>query len=218
MADHDEETFIEFTQSYDGGARVKKRGMVASPMVERKYDLGDEEVIAFTSWLADNQALTAFHFHPSFPAENRRDYMRQHLDGVALLEEVQAKKELGEGTRLKSFVSQWKTALVVMDEVRRLLVRLARLVVRPRKRAEARESEAGVSELKIDALNPVLPASAPLVDKQRRALPESFGKAGALPHWERGYENGALSTDEVIALKEDRRRDQEGRPISRTVH
>jgi len=218
MADKDVEAFIEFTQGYDGGARVIKRGMEASPMVERKYDLGEEEVIAFTSWLADNQALTAFHFHPSFPVENRRDYMRQHLDGVALLEEVRSKKDQDEGAGVQPLASRWKMAWVVVDEVWQLLIRLARLAVRIKKPAQVRECAAGVPDDKQETLPTVQPVSPPLVEKQRRALPESFAKAGALPHWERGYENGALSNDEVIALKEDRQRDKSGRPISRTVH
>ena len=84
MRDHKSEWLIEFSQKYDGGYKVTKRGLDASPMVIKKFDLGRDEVMAFSCHQRANKALTAFHFHPDFPAEDRWRYMRRHEEGHEL--------------------------------------------------------------------------------------------------------------------------------------
>jgi hypothetical protein len=81
MRDHDSEWLIEFSQEYDDGYKVTKRGLDASPMVIKKFDIGRDEVMAFSSHQRANKALTAFHFHPDFPVEDRPGYMRLHEEG-----------------------------------------------------------------------------------------------------------------------------------------
>ena len=81
MRDHKSEWLIEFSQKYDDGYKVTKSGLDASPMVIKKFDLGPEEVIAFTCYQRANKGLTAFHFHPDILLEDRRLYMRQHEEG-----------------------------------------------------------------------------------------------------------------------------------------
>ncbi|MDA1091101.1 MAG: hypothetical protein O3A85_12415 [Proteobacteria bacterium] len=81
MRDHDSEWLIEFSQEYDDGYKVTKRGLDASPMVMKKFDLGRDEVMAFSNLQRANKALTAFHFHPDFPAGDRPGYMRLHEEG-----------------------------------------------------------------------------------------------------------------------------------------
>lgn len=88
MRDHNSEWLIEFSQEYDDGSKVTKRGLDASPMVIRKFDIGRDEVMAFSSHQRANKALTAFHFHPDFPAEDRWAYMRRHDDGHDLVLDV----------------------------------------------------------------------------------------------------------------------------------
>ena len=80
----DFEWIIEFYQIYDDGFEVTKRGLDAAPMVIKKFNLVKNEVIAFTSYQYANKSLTAFHFHPDFSNEDRREYMRKHEDGHEL--------------------------------------------------------------------------------------------------------------------------------------
>ena len=75
------ELMIEFTHAYDDGARVFKRGLDATPRVIGKFDIGPDEVMAFSSWHGRRRAMTAFHFHPEFPAPDRRRYMEAHDEG-----------------------------------------------------------------------------------------------------------------------------------------
>ena len=79
---------MEFTQGYDDGLTVDKKGVDATPMVVRKYGIGDREVMAFSSHQGRRRALTVFHFHPGFPAELRHGYMEAHEEGRALAAEV----------------------------------------------------------------------------------------------------------------------------------
>ena len=90
--EHDCEWLIEFFQAYDDGFEVIKRGLDATPMVVRKYNLSQNEVMAFTSYQRANKALTAFHFHPDFPDEDRRAYMRNHEEGHELVVSVGSRR------------------------------------------------------------------------------------------------------------------------------
>ncbi|NQV84641.1 MAG: hypothetical protein HQ494_12575 [Rhodospirillales bacterium] len=83
--ERDCEWLIEFFQAYDDGFEVTKRGLDATPMVVKKFDLAPNEVMAFTSYQYANKALTAFHFHPDFPDEDRRAYMQGHEEGHELV-------------------------------------------------------------------------------------------------------------------------------------
>jgi|APSaa5957512535_1039671.scaffolds.fasta_scaffold126967_1 hypothetical protein len=76
---------IEFSQAYDDGFEVTKRGLDATPMVVKKFNIAANEVMAFTSYQYANKALTAFHFHPDFPDEDRRTYMQDHEEGHELV-------------------------------------------------------------------------------------------------------------------------------------
>jgi|GEM_PF-1882269 len=223
MPENDAINFIEFTQVYEDGARVIKRGMAASPMVIRKHDLREEEVVAFTSWHGDNKALTAFHFHPSFPVTDRRDYMRKHGDGVALLDEVRNRKEAEGSAQLGLPMGRWEAFKQQIWELGGLVERFVGLVVRAVQSAQPTKQDQPLStdETAPQAMTPLADVAAgvsSLPEKQRQALPESFARAGALPHWERGYGDGALSKEEVIALKQDKTRDQNRHPASRTIH
>ena len=82
--DHPDEWLIEFIHAYDEGYKITKRGLDATPPIVKKFDLGPEEVIAFTCYQRANKGLTAFHFHPDFPAEDRWRYMRRHEEGHEL--------------------------------------------------------------------------------------------------------------------------------------
>lgn len=75
------EWLIEFVHEYNDGFKVTKRGLDATPLVVKKFDLAPDEVMAFTCHQRANKAMTAFHFHPDFPVENRRSYMRRHAEG-----------------------------------------------------------------------------------------------------------------------------------------
>ena len=75
------EVLIEFTQTYDDGIKVLKRGLDATPILVRKYELSRNEVIAFSNSEGPRRAVTAFHFHPEFPDADRRAYMRDHCEG-----------------------------------------------------------------------------------------------------------------------------------------
>ncbi len=79
----------EFRQEYMNGLSVIKRSVDATPMVIRKYDIGPDEVMAFSSYEKRNQALSVFHFHPDFPYDDRHRYMEQHTEGYEVAEEVQ---------------------------------------------------------------------------------------------------------------------------------
>jgi len=79
---------IEFRQDYVDGLSVKKRGLDATPMVMRKYDIGPNEVMAFSNYDRRNQAISVFHFHPDFPFDNRREYMEIHSEGYEVAEEA----------------------------------------------------------------------------------------------------------------------------------
>jgi len=79
---------IEFRQDYVDGFSVKKRGLDATPMVMRKYDIGPNEVMAFPNYDRRNQAISVFHFHPDFPFDNRRKYMEMHSEGYEVAEEA----------------------------------------------------------------------------------------------------------------------------------
>ena len=79
--DHTDEWLIEFIHAYDEGYKITKRGLDATPLIVKKFELGPKEVMAFTCHQRANKALTAFHFHPDFPLEDRRLYMRRHEEG-----------------------------------------------------------------------------------------------------------------------------------------
>lgn len=204
-------TFIEFTQAYGESIRVTKRGMNATPMVVRKHDLGEQEVIAFTSWLDNNHAMTAFHFHESFPLEDRQDYMCKHEDGIALLDEVRNQKAM-ETAGLNFFeTGRWQNFKWQLLKLAGLLGRLTRLLFRPFNRPTI-----VLPKVDVEAPSePVVPLAPPLLaEKQREALPESFARRGALPHWERGYNEKPLSKEELIVLEQGK-----GQMVgSRTIH
>ena len=79
---------IEFRQDYMGGMSVNKRGLDATPMVLRKYEIGIDEVMTFSSYDKRNQAISVFHFHPEFPFDARRQYMEMHSEGYEVAQEV----------------------------------------------------------------------------------------------------------------------------------
>jgi len=81
MMDQNTDWLIEFVHDYDDSYFVTKRGLDATPPIVKKFDLGPEEVIAFTCYQRANKGLTAFHFHPDILLEDRRLYMRQHEEG-----------------------------------------------------------------------------------------------------------------------------------------
>ena len=77
---------IEFRQKYENGQTVVKRGLNATPMVLKKYRIGEKEVMSFTNHEGHMRALTAFHFHPNFPESQRQPYMESHHEGQELAE------------------------------------------------------------------------------------------------------------------------------------
>lgn len=85
-------SLIEFNQSYSDGQSVCKRGLDATPMVVRKYGLNEQEVMCFSNHEKRNTALTAFHFHPDFPANQRKSYMEAHQDGYELAREIETQR------------------------------------------------------------------------------------------------------------------------------
>jgi|TARA_Y100000294_G_scaffold78885_1_gene74191 hypothetical protein len=85
MTDQNTDWLIEFVHGYDDGYFVTKRGLDATPVVVKKFDLGVDGVMAFTCHQRANKALTAFHFHPDFPPEDRQEYMRRHAEGHELV-------------------------------------------------------------------------------------------------------------------------------------
>jgi hypothetical protein len=78
----------EFRQQYPEGLCVIKRSLDATPMVIRKYNIGPDEVMAFSSYQKRKQAISVFHFHPDFAHADRHLYMQQHQEGYEVLEEV----------------------------------------------------------------------------------------------------------------------------------
>ncbi len=80
--DQNTDWLIEFIHDYDEGYFVTKRGLDATPVVVKKFDLAVGEVMAFTCHQRANKALTAFHFHPDFPPEDRPEYMRRHAKAM----------------------------------------------------------------------------------------------------------------------------------------
>ena len=73
--------FFEFDQDYGDGIHVIKRGLDASLLVVRKYDIGADEVLAFSTYDGKRRAMTVFHFHPDFDLRRRRHYMEAHREG-----------------------------------------------------------------------------------------------------------------------------------------
>jgi hypothetical protein len=90
--EQDYEWLIEFFQAYDDGFEVTKRGLDATPMVVKKFNIAPNEVMAFSSYQYANKALTAFHFHPDFPDEDRRAYMQNHEEGHELVLSVGSRR------------------------------------------------------------------------------------------------------------------------------
>lgn len=116
MRDHQSEWLIEFSQVYDDGFKVTKRGLDASPMVIKKFDIGKNEVMAFSSHQRANKALTAFHFHPDFPVEDRPGYMRSHGEGHDLAVSVgsrQAAQRAQMRRVMEQRISGWGRGLAV---------------------------------------------------------------------------------------------------------
>ena len=85
MMDQNTDWLIEFVHDYDDSYFVTKRGLDATLVVVKKFDLAVDEVMAFTCHQRANKALTAFHFHPDFPLEDRPGYMRRHAEGHELV-------------------------------------------------------------------------------------------------------------------------------------
>ena len=79
---------IEFSQDYEDGLRVDKRGLDAAPMVLKKYNIGSNEVMSFSNYQSRNCAISVFHFHPDFPFEKRHDYMENHREGYEVVLET----------------------------------------------------------------------------------------------------------------------------------
>ena len=96
---------IEFTHTYKDGTKVEKRGLNASPMVVKKYEIESDEVMAFSNWDGPNRALTAFHFHPTFPVEQRSEYMWRHAEGHVLLATAEPRRHRG-GTAVRAAVAR----------------------------------------------------------------------------------------------------------------
>ncbi len=96
-----DDRLIEFTQDYVDGYQVIKRGLEASPMVIKKFDIHSDEVMAFTNEQSRNAALTAFHFHPNFPVDARRAYMEDHDEGHTLVAKA-AKRRRAERAKIRN--------------------------------------------------------------------------------------------------------------------
>jgi hypothetical protein len=88
MSEENPPWVIEFRQSYVDGLSVVKRSLDATPMVVRKYGIGPNEVMAFSSYEKRKQALSVFHFHPDFPFDERKRYMERHNEGYDVAAEV----------------------------------------------------------------------------------------------------------------------------------
>ena len=90
MTDYErnDEWLIEFVHEYDDGFRVTKRGLDATPLVIKKFEIGADEVMAFSCHQRANKAMTVFHFHPEFPLEARQEYMHRHKEGYEIAASV----------------------------------------------------------------------------------------------------------------------------------
>jgi len=82
--------FCEFSQNYGDGIRVTKRGLEATNLIIRKYEVASDEVLAFSTFCSPRRAMTAFHFHPDFDPERRRLYMEAHREGYDVAVDVTA--------------------------------------------------------------------------------------------------------------------------------
>lgn len=91
--------FAEFRQDYADGIQVLKRGLEASPLVVRKYDIGADEVLAMSTHMSRRRAMTVFHFHPEFAANRRRAYMDAHLEGRDLAIDIWQREQAEMGER-----------------------------------------------------------------------------------------------------------------------
>jgi len=96
---------LRFTQAYEDGLKVEKKGLDATFMVIKKYGIASDEVVAFSSDEGRRRALTVFHFHPEFPSALRRGYMETHGEGCDLAKEV-----AGHTARLRDErLSEWRS-------------------------------------------------------------------------------------------------------------
>ena len=75
MMDQNTDWLIQFVHDYDDSYFVTKRGLDATPVVGKKFDLAVGEVMT----------LPVFHFHPDFPLEDRPGYMHRHAEGHELV-------------------------------------------------------------------------------------------------------------------------------------
>lgn len=106
-------SLIEFRQSYSNGQKVLKRGLDATPVVVRKYGLSHKEVMCFSNHEKRNWAMSAFHFHPDFPIDQRRPYMEAHQEGYELALEIEsqrvAERQLEQSKWIKRLTRSGKT-------------------------------------------------------------------------------------------------------------
>jgi hypothetical protein len=101
---------IEFKQDYTDGLSVRKRGIDATPMVIRKYDIAANEVMTFSSHEKRSRAISVFHFHPTFPFEARQQYMTQHAEGYEVAHNVQIDLETESRKRRSKRKNKLKSA------------------------------------------------------------------------------------------------------------
>jgi len=112
----DVEWLIEFFQTYEDGFDVSKRGLDATPIVIKKFNLVKNKVMAFTSYQYANKALTVFHFYPDFPKEDRRPYMRKHEEGHKLAVSMGSRRaaQCAQFRRvMEERISGWRRVVVV---------------------------------------------------------------------------------------------------------
>jgi hypothetical protein len=108
--------FHEFDQDYGDGIHVTKRGIEASPLVVRKYAIGEDEVLAFSTYDGKRRAMTVFHFHPDFDEVRRRHYMEAHREGYEVARDVTGHLEAERAERhaaIRRRVSKARRALAV---------------------------------------------------------------------------------------------------------
>ncbi len=114
----DDPWMIEFRQDYLDGVSVNKRGLDATPMVMRKYEIGVNEVMTFSNYDKRKQSISVFHFHPDFPFDARRQYMEMHSEGYEVAQEVvadlQEEAELQRAERKASLKSAGRSIIVTM--------------------------------------------------------------------------------------------------------
>jgi hypothetical protein len=103
MLNQNTDWLIEFVHDYDDRYFVTKRGLDATPVVVKKFDLGVDEVMAFTCHKRANKAMTAFHFHPDFPLEDRPEYMRSHAEGHELVLSVGSRLAAQRAQKMRVF-------------------------------------------------------------------------------------------------------------------